>query len=243
MNQTRRETRLPVAFDHAPDHAPNQAPDPRTSSRVALTLCVAFTLVLCAGSALAAGGGDKSDEDVWKEIIYQAANLLVLLGVLFYFGRKPIKEFFASRRAGIQSELSQAAELLTQAEQRNSELQRKLVDLASEVDEIKASASRRAGDEAERILADAQATAERIRRDASAAIDQELRRAQSQLREEAADLALELAASKLKDQVAESDRERLIDEFITRVEPASGRTDSASTPNPTDPTGAGKGTH
>ena len=78
---------------------------------------------------------------------------------------------------------------------------------------------------------DARATAERIRRDAAAAVDQELRRAQTQLREEAADLALELAATKLRDQVGDSDRDRLVDEFITRVTPAAGRGD------------AGEGTH
>ena len=70
-------------------------------------------------------------------------------------------------------------------------------------------------------MADATAAAARIRTDAQAAIDQELRRAQSRLREEAADLALELAAGKLKDQVGDSDRDRLIDEFITRIEPAA----------------------
>ena len=65
-------------------------------------------------------------------------------------------------------------------------------------------------------------TAERIRRDAQAGVAQELRRAQSELREEAADLALEIAARKLSEQVGEADRERLVDEFILRVEANSG---------------------
>ena len=41
------------------------------------------------------------------------------------------------------------------------------------------------------------------------------------LREEAADLALELAAKKLQSGVTESDRDRLVDEFITRVQPTT----------------------
>ena len=48
-----------------------------------------------------------------------------------------------------------------------------------------------------------------------------MRRARKRLREEAADLALEIAAGKLKAQVADADRDRLIDEFILRVEPGS----------------------
>jgi len=177
-------------------------------------------LLLGASAAQAASGG--GDHDPVTEAIFQGINLLIVLGLLVYFGRGPIREFFASRRSTIHGELDQAAELLTQAEQRNAELQRRLVDLSSEIEDLREAASQRAEQEAERILADARATAERIRRDAQAAIDQELRRAQSELREEAADLALEIAARKLGENVTDNDRDRLIDEFITRVEPSVG---------------------
>ena len=191
-------------------------------TRMASALMLAAISVLFAGVAFAAGGEHKSDAEIMKETIFQGVNLLILLGVLFWAGRKPISEYFAARRDAIQSELSDAAELLAQAEQRNSELQRRLVDLSTETDEIRENATRRAEEEAERILSDARATAERIRRDAQAAVDQELRRAQAELREEAADLALEIAGRKLADQVSDTDRERLMDEFIIRVEPSSG---------------------
>ena len=182
-----------------------------------LFVLVGLTL---SGVSRAAGGGD-ADHDPVTEAIYQGINLLIVLGLIFYFGRGPISEYFKTRREGIQTDLSEAAELLTAAEQRNAELQRRLVDLTSEVEEIREGASRRADQEAERILAEARATADRIRSDARAAVDQELRRAQAELREEAADLALEIAANKLTDTVSESDRERLMDEFITRVEPGN----------------------
>jgi len=189
--------------------------------RRGLALAIALAGSLASSVAWAAGG-EKSHEEVVKETIYQGVNLAILLGVLFYVGRRPIREYFATRRDGIQSDLSEASELLAKAEQRNTELQRRLVDLSSQVEEIQENASRRAEEEAERILADASATADRIRRDAQAAVAQELRRAQIELREEAADLAIEIAARKLETQVGENDRERLVDEFIIRVEPGSG---------------------
>jgi len=195
---------------------------------IPLLLCLLFSFI--GGAAWAAGGGEDADPGAaLKDTIYQGINLLLLLAVLVYFGRRPIREYFAARRDGIRSELSQAGELLAEAEQRNAELQRRLVDLSSEIEGIREQANRRAEDEAERILADARATAERIRRDAQASVEQELRRAKASLREEAADLALEIAARKLADQVGSSDRERLLDEFITRVEPAAGaaRTEGA----------------
>lgn len=184
----------------------------------AVTALLLGVVLLAAGAAAASGDSNESGANVLRQTIYQGLNLALLLGALFYFGRKPIAEFFSSRRHGIQSELSAAAELLSEAEKRNAELQRRLVDLGSEVEGIRQNAAQRATDDAERILTDARATAERIRSDAQAAVTQELRRAQLALREEAADLALEIAARKLQEQVGDADRERLVDEFILRVE-------------------------
>ena len=57
-------------------------------------------------------------------------------------------------------------------------------------------------------------------------MEHELRRAQTELRAEASDLAAELAEAILREQVREGDLERLVDEFISHVEHApsgSGR--------------------
>ena len=191
-------------------------------TRLIVQIVTLLLVCLAAGVAQASGEEHASEGDALKDMMFQALNLALLLAVLIYYGRKPIAEFFGTRRDGIASELSEAADLLSQAEQRNAELQRRLVDLDSEVEGIREEAGRRAEEEAERILDDARASAERIRRDAQAAVAQELRRAQSKLRDEAADLAMEMAAQKLGEQVGEADRDRLVDEFITRVEPNAG---------------------
>jgi F-type H+-transporting ATPase subunit b len=190
-------------------------------SAVGPAIALGLTVGLAAAVAQAAGAEHKSQAEILRETGWQAFNLIVILAVLVYFGRKPIADYFAARRQGIQTQLAQAAELLSQAEHRNSELQRRLVDLASELESIREASGRRTEDEAMRILAEARAAAERIRRDAQAAVDQELRRAQAKLRDEAADLALELAAKKLSAAVGDADRDRLVDEFITRVEPGA----------------------
>ena len=84
--------------------------------------------------------------------------------------------------------------------------------------EIRETSRDRAEAEGERILADARAAAERIRNDARAAVGQELRRAREELRQEAADLSVELAAGILRGQVTPGDRDRLVDEFIEKIE-------------------------
>ncbi len=190
----------------------------RASRPLALGFALASTTALIPVLAQASGDGDGGGT---KEMIWQTANLVLLLGVVVYAARKPVVEFFSSRRGQISNDLDQAASLLQQAEERNSRLQRKVIELASEVEDIHEATRGRTEEECERMLAEARRSAERIRADATDAVAQELTRAKRELREEAADIALDLAAGILKEQVAESDRERLLDEFITRVESAS----------------------
>ena len=89
---------------------------------------VALVALVAAGASQAASGGHDSNSEVLAETGWQAFNLLVVVALLVYFGRKPVTQFFAARRQAIQAQLAQAADLLAQAEHRNSELQRRLVD-------------------------------------------------------------------------------------------------------------------
>jgi len=176
--------------------------------RFALTL---WCGVLLAGPAVASEGEGPG-------LLYPTLNLALLIAVLVYFGRKPILGFFDRRRLQIEEDLQKAAALKKEAEERYASWQRKLADLQAELEGIRAASRERAESERAQILADATATAARIRSDATAAIEQELRRARAVLHEEAADLAVDLARSLLAEQVTNADRERLVSEFIERIE-------------------------
>ena len=177
---------------------------------------LALASLLLASPALASEGGGAS-----SDLLFNVINFVLLLGVLFYVGRKPIRAFFADRRETIETQLSEAAALHRSAEEQYARWQRQLVDLDREIESISSTARDRAEREGEQILADARAAAERIRRDAVSAADRELRRAKDQLRDEAAHLAIELAAGILREQVGDQDRTRLVDEFIQRIEQAT----------------------
>jgi F-type H+-transporting ATPase subunit b len=176
-------------------------------------LCL--SIVSLAAPALASEGGGVED------LLYRIVNLVLLIAVIAYFARKPIREFFTERRTTIQNDLQEAAELRREAEARYAKWQRKLVDLEAELEQIRASFRERAEAECAQIVADANATAERIRSESRAAIEQELRKSRKVLSEEAADLAVELAADLLREHVTAGDRDRLVTEFIERVESAA----------------------
>lgn len=186
--------------------------------KILAVVVVIAGILAVASPALAAGGGSGPSA---SELIWQAVNLVLLLGVLFAVARKPITAYFAERREQIQNDIKSADKLLAESKKQFSEWQGKLVELEAEVQTIRDETRQRALDERDQIVAAAHDSAERIRADAVAAVDQELRRAQVQLREEAANLAIDLAASMITEQVDDRDRDRLLDEFITRVEPAT----------------------
>jgi F-type H+-transporting ATPase subunit b len=155
--------------------------------------------------------------DGLQSYVWPALNLAILLAILVYFARKPLQAFFDKRRSDIAGELQSSADELATAESTYAKWQRRMIDLEGELDEIRATSRQRAEAERERIIDDARATAERIQRDATSAIELELRRAREILREEATQLAIELAGERLSREVTEADRDRLIDEFIGRI--------------------------
>jgi F-type H+-transporting ATPase subunit b len=182
------------------------------------TLAAFALLFAAARPAFAAEGGEHGGSLFW-----QVANVLLLLAVLVYFARKPVLAFLAGRRDTIAKSLESSAELLSESERRLAEWSRKAASLEEEAESIRQAVRRAAEAERDRIIADAEVTAERIRQSARAVAERERRMAQEHLRREAADLAVELAAKMLREQVNEGDRTRLLDEFIERVEREGAR--------------------
>jgi len=180
-------------------------------------LVVALVLTSAAPAAAATEDGHGGG------LFWPVLNLALLLAVLIYFARKPVLSYLASRRDGIAKNLESSAQLLAESERKLREWSRKATHLDEELAAIRDATRRAAEAERDRILADARVTAERIQKAASAAAERELRQARAKLRREAADLAVELAGRLLREQVNETDRDRLLDEFIGRVEQEEAR--------------------
>ncbi len=185
-------------------------------------LAVIPTLLLVLAPALAfaseEGGGHES------KLLWHAINLALVLAVLIYFARTPVRTYMAERRLNIEAGIEAARRGLADAERQLAACNERLASLDHEVEEIRRSVRAQAEHERERLLADARVAAERIRRDAQIAVEQESRRARQELRNEAAEMAVRLAGDLLKRQVTDSDRARLVDEFVERVESSPAAT-------------------
>jgi F-type H+-transporting ATPase subunit b len=180
-------------------------------ARGAWSMC----LLLAPAVARAAEEGGAHGESTF---VWHALNLILILGVIAYFARNPIRAFMADRRQTIEQGIEAAQRELAAAESRLAECNQRLAALDREVEEIRGAVRAQAESERDRLLADARSAAERIRRDARLAVEQEGRRAREELRAESADLAVRLAAEMLQRQVGDADRARLVDEFVESIE-------------------------
>ena len=124
-------------------------------ARVAPVVRRVAALLLAALPALASGGEGEHGHGEAALPTSEIVNFAILVVALVYFGRGPLREMFGARHARITGDIKSASELLSQAEHRNAEWQRRLADLDRELDDIRASARRRAEEERERILAEA----------------------------------------------------------------------------------------
>ena len=117
-------------------------------------------LLLAASPAAASEEGGGLVDFAWE-----AGNLLLLLGVLFYLGRKPVLNYLSERRQRIQDNLANSEKLLKEAESRLTEWTQRAERLDDEIADLHRLARERAEQERAQILEDARVAAERIKRE------------------------------------------------------------------------------
>ena len=145
----------------------------------------AFLALLALPAIAYASGGEEAHESHFWEWV----NLILLIGVLFFLARKPASNYLADRRTGIETDLKTAEQLLRDAEARLAECNARVARLDREVDDIKRARAVGA-QEAERIVADAKRAPSASATTPRAPSSAKVRRARTQLRKEAAELAV-----------------------------------------------------
>jgi F-type H+-transporting ATPase subunit b len=166
-------------------------------------------------SESAAGHGSAAPD--WAYLFYHSVGLTLLIGVLVYYAREPLKNFLLDRSDGIRRQIEGAEEALAAARAEAAELHARLARASEEHDAFVQAAADQAG--AERVLAleRARDAAERIRQESKRAADQEIARARRELQEEAAQLATSIAAEILRQGLTPDDDRRLVAEFVEQI--------------------------
>lgn len=181
-------------------------------------LVILLMVVLGSSSELAAAvEAEEAGWGWWFDGIGRTVNLLILFGIIYYFTREPLKNFFLNRRADIQREIRESRQAQEEAEKKLASIEERLKNLDSELATMRAEAEREAALERRRILEEAERDAEKILNRARREITALTRAAQKKLKEHAAQLSVELAEEQIRKEMTEKDEDRVVDRFFVKL--------------------------
>ena len=189
---------------------------------VLITVAVSLLLIglVAAGFASegAAGAHHPDSGKVMKDFAWRLLNFALLAALVIWIMKKAnVKGLLSDRQAAIEKALREAVDARNAAEKKSAEYSEKLSKATKEIDEIYASIKREGELEKERIIAEAKLSAEKIKEQAEQTAAREVLKARSELRAEAARLAVQLAEQNLREKVGNDDQNRLVGEYLNKV--------------------------
>jgi F-type H+-transporting ATPase subunit b len=186
--------------------------------------CLTLVLLVWAVAAFAQHEAAEHGESVGEashELLWKAANFVILAGLLGYFLYKKAGAFFRSRTEAIRKGIEEADRLRVEAEARAAEIGRRMDNLQAEIEELRARAGAEMSAENERLRRDTQAALGKIREQAEQEIAGAAKAARHEVQEHAAQIAIELAAAKIKSLLSVGADQRLVSAFLDDLEKSS----------------------
>jgi F-type H+-transporting ATPase subunit b len=182
-------------------------------------LCVCCLFFL-GGTTFAAGGAEGGDRtgDL-LDLLWRFINFALMVVILVWALRKVgIKDRLSARTKEIQQRLDDLKKEKETAFQQYQEVEGKLKALENERQTIIDQYKRDGSAEKDRIIEEAKVKVEQILNQAEVTIEQEIRSARERLKEEVVDFAAKKAQEIIARELTEKDQDRLIHDFIERVD-------------------------
>lgn len=166
--------------------------------------------------------GEENELFVLKGLGFHLFNLLLLLGVLVYFLRKPLADTLRNRALDIRKELTESARQRDEAKQRYKEIEARLHSIQQEIAAMQERNDAAAAADEAKLVERAHAESDRIAATAERNIRDEVTRARVALRQHAVELAGRMAEKTLRDQTTREDQQKLAREFLRAVSTDDG---------------------
>jgi F-type H+-transporting ATPase subunit b len=191
----------------------------RGVARSGAVLCAGLPVVALAatlpGLAFAAEEGHGNP---WLDLLWKGINLLVLVGLIAYFARKPVSAAMRAMAKEGHDRWSGAHKAAQDAKTEMQAQRRQIEELAGELQRMVASARVDAERERARLTGEAQQQAERILAHAREQVEQEMAKARTELRKQLAEETLRLAEQMIREQATPEQRRSLMDGYIREME-------------------------
>ncbi len=144
-------------------------------------------------------------------------NLIIVLGVLFYFGRKFLGKTLSTRQSTIEEAIVDAETRKQEAAAALAEQQQKLAQAQEDAKKIVADAEQTAARTRESILAQAEVDVERMKTNAAQDLSSQEAKVMRELQQRITALALERCEAELPNRLNDDVQRRLVDASIARL--------------------------
>lgn len=170
------------------------------------------------GAEEGAHAGEAHGASPWN-LIGRIVNFALLVGTLVYFARGPLGRYVAERRSQVRSDLGTAEQMKRDASAQIADMEAKLQALPAELEALQARGREEIALEERRIRDLAESERARLVEQARRDIEQRVRIAKRDLVQHAAALAVNLAERKIRTHITDADRQRLVEQYLARVQP------------------------
>lgn len=149
--------------------------------------------------------------------IARLVNFAILVGTLAYLFGGQLKTYIADRGNQIRGDLVNAAETKKTASAQIAEIDQKMRALPAELEALRTQGAQEIAAEEARINAAAAAERDRLLDQARREIDMQTRIAERDLVAHAGELAVGVAADRIKKSITDADQQRLIDQYVGQL--------------------------
>jgi F-type H+-transporting ATPase subunit b len=174
--------------------------------------------VMIAATAFASSGGHGAVEYTfmadWLPLL---VNFAIIVGLLVYFLRKPVRDMFRNRTETIAKAIAESKEARERAVAALADVERKMREMEAETRALIAEAQARGEKDKQALIEEGKRIAREIQQQVATGTDIEVQKAKAGLAAEAAALAVDLAEGKIKSSIGKQDHERIVKEYISKV--------------------------
>jgi F-type H+-transporting ATPase subunit b len=185
----------------------------------ALLSLVAAVLIPALAFAASGGGADAGGHHglPWMDFFLRVVNFALVIGIIWYFAGKQIKEFFVGRQYQIKADLEDLSTRRKEAETKLAEVEKSIANLETERQEILKEYAAQGEALKASIVAEAEKKAEAVRAQAKVAVAQESRQAIDKLKADMAEKVVEAAEALLKEKLDADTQQKLIKDSLAKV--------------------------
>jgi F-type H+-transporting ATPase subunit b len=160
--------------------------------------------------------GEHAGASPW-DLAGKLVNFGLLAAGLVYLLRRPMATYLDERSVQVRRDLEDASRMKDEATRQIAEIEAKLAQLPTELESLRARGHDEIAAEEARINEAAEAERTRLLEQTRREIDLQLRIARRDLVTHAADLSIQVARDRIRQQITDVDQQRLVDRYLDQV--------------------------